>query len=76
MNWQDYILGIGNLVLAAGLLPSLLSKNKPDIKTSIISGTVLAAFGFTFASLELWLSAVAVTIAAMLWFVLAYQKSR
>lgn len=74
MNWQDYALTVGSLILAAGLVPSLLAKSKPAFLTSLISGSVLLGFGFVFYTLSLWASASAVSIQGVLWLLLAYQK--
>ena len=74
MLWQDYFLSLGSLILALGLIPSLLGKSKPAFLTSLISGSVLMGFGFLFYSLSLWISASAATIQGILWFILAYQK--
>lgn len=74
MPWQDYAFTAGSLLLGAGLIPSLLGKSKPAFWTSLISGSVLLAFGFTFYTLSLWASSSAATIQGVLWFILAYQK--
>ena len=58
------------------LLPSIFSKDKPAIATSLITGTVLTIFAFTFATLSLWLSAVSTMFVSIVWFILAFQKWR
>lgn len=76
MQWQDLVFSIGNLVFAIALIPSLISKNKPAFTTSFIIGLVLIAFAVAYASMNMWLSLVMVTISAGLWLILAYQKYR
>jgi hypothetical protein len=74
MLWQDYFFSIGSLVLALGLVPSLVGKSKPAFWTSLISGSVLIGFGFLFYTLSLWASASTACIQGVFWFILAYQK--
>lgn len=74
MQWQDFVLAIGQFVLASALIPSILSKHKPALASSLMLGTVLATFAFTLATLKLWLTVIPMSISATLWFVLAYQK--
>lgn len=71
---HDYIFSIGNAIMALALLPSLLSKDKPALKTSLLTGTILAIFSATFYSLGLYLSCCMLAISSALWLTLAYQK--
>ncbi|OGE36423.1 hypothetical protein A3A14_00050 [Candidatus Daviesbacteria bacterium RIFCSPLOWO2_01_FULL_43_38] len=74
MPWQDLILSSGTVVLILALLPSVLSKDKPAIPTSIVTGIVMSIFAFVYASLTLWFTAGAVSLISLLWFILAVQK--
>ena len=74
MVWQDIVLSIGQWVFAIGLLPSVFGKDKPALLSSLIMGSVLVVFVFTFATLSLWLSAVSTIAGSLIWFVLAAQK--
>ncbi|MGM0482405.1 MAG: hypothetical protein ACQEP6_00870 [Patescibacteria group bacterium] len=76
MIWQDIVLSVGQWVFILALLPSLLSKDKPALMTSVITGTVLAVFAFTFSTLALWASAVSTGAVSLVWFILAFQKYR
>ena len=76
MPWQDLILSSGTVVLILALLPSALSKDKPAVPTSIVTGTVMSIFAFVYASLTLWFTAGAVALISLLWFILAFQKNR
>ena len=74
--WQDYVLAIGNVIFIVSLFPSLLSKNKPAILTSLLTGATLTVFVFTFITLKLWFSAGAMGGSAILWYILAFQVVR
>lgn len=73
-HWQDYVLASGSLIFSLALIPSLRSKNKPAISTSLVTFGVLVVFGITYITLSLWFSAVSVTINALAWLTLAIQK--
>lgn len=74
MIWQDWVISIGTWVILIALLQSVFSKDKPDIKTSIMTGTVLVAFALSYATLGLATSAVSTSLIAATWYVLAFQK--
>lgn len=74
MSWQDVLLSIGQLVFAVALLPSVFSKDKPAISTSLTTGAVLMTFAFTYSTLKLWSAAAFAAIVGILWLVLAFQK--
>lgn len=76
MIWQDWVFGIGTIIFSIALLPSILSKEKPAISTSIPTGSILALFALTQASLSLWFASGMSLVAAFLWFTLALQKYR
>lgn len=73
-HWQDIVIAIGSLIFAAALMPSVLSKDKPALWTSVTTGFVLAVFTVTYASLSLWYATFTTSLAALLWIVLAIQK--
>ncbi len=58
------------------LFPSLLSKDKPALKTSLLTGTMSLVLGFSEMTLGLWLAAIATIVNGCLWLILAYQKKR
>jgi len=74
MSWQDMVLMVGNIIFVISLFPSILTKNKPSIWTSILSAVVLYIFVITYISLSLWGSAIATLIVSILWTILAIQK--
>lgn len=76
MLWQDWVFGVGAIIFAAALVPSILGKDKPSLATSIPTGTILMVYAFTQASLSLWFAAVTSVLAGVLWFTLAIQRIR
>ena len=74
MEWQDVVLFAGNLVLSAALLPSLVGRDKPALSTAALTALVVLTFAVTFVSLELWLSAAAASLNAVLWLAIAFQQ--
>lgn len=73
-GWQDIVLALGSFILAAALIPSVISEHKPALWTSTLTCAVLAAFAITYASLSLWYAACTTTITALLWAILAVQR--
>jgi uncharacterized membrane protein len=74
MLWQDIILTGGSIVFIFALLPSVLSKDKPALATSLATGIVLIVFALVYFSLHLWMAGVTNSITSLLWFILALQK--
>jgi hypothetical protein len=74
MVWQDLILTSGQFLLFASLIPSVLSKDKPALPTSVLAAVVLGAFGVVYITLHLWFTAVMVAVTCLTWALLAYQK--
>ena len=73
-HWQDITLAVGSLIFAIALVPSIMSKDKPALWTSTVTGGVLIVFTGTYASLSLWYATFTTALAAILWIVLALQK--
>lgn len=74
MIWQDWVLTAGSIAFIIALAPSVLSKDKPALTTSLLTGTVLAIYAIVYATLSLWLATITVAITSLTWFILAYQK--
>lgn len=73
MPWQDWVLGMGQLLFFIALIPSIRSPHKPALATAVMTALALTAFVFTFATLGLWFSGATVFLAAIGWYILAYQ---
>lgn len=76
MIWQDIVFGIGAVIFAVALIPTIRGAQKPPLMTSIPTTVVLLVFAVTQASLSLWVAAITSVFAASLWLTLAVQKIR
>ncbi len=76
MAWQDMVLAIGGFIIAAGIIPTILSPAKPPIATSTIIVATLAVFTLTFATLGLWFTVAATAVQAVLWGIVLAQSLR
>ena len=74
MQWQDIVLGVGQIIFFLALIPSIRSEDKPALSSSIITGTVLLVYAVVFASLSLWFTLITDVITTISWYILAYQK--
>ena len=72
--WQDYVIGIGAFFFILTLIPSITSKNKPDIKTSVPTAIILYVFSLSYVTLGLWLAASTTFGTALGWSILSWQK--
>ena len=73
-SWQDIVLLIGNLVFFLALVPSIVSLDKPSKWTSLPTAFVLSVFGVTYYSLGLNFAAFMVSVSAIAWWILFFQK--
>lgn len=73
-HWQDFVLSAGSLIFTAALVPSLLSKHKPALSTSLMTGVVLAIFVVVYTTLSLWFTAFSTSLNCLAWLALAVQK--
>ncbi len=76
MEWQDFIISGGQWIMTLALVPSIFSADKPALSTSLLTGTIIVAFGIAYASLDLWSSTVSSSVCALAWFILALQQYR
>jgi hypothetical protein len=76
MHWQDVIIFLSYIFFDIALIPSIKSNHKPAIQTSLITGSLNIVMAFTQITLGLWFSSAATFVNAVLWLILAYQKSR
>ena len=72
--WQDWLFLIGGGVLDLGFLPTLIGKQKPSQWTAAMFLVVLAAFGFGFLTLGLYLSTIAQWVGAIMWGATLFQS--
>ena len=76
MPWQDIVLTIGSWIFIIALIPTLRDREKPQLSTSVVTGTVLLVYAFVYATLGLWISVVSTSALAIAWLVLALQKMK
>lgn len=76
MSWQEIVLAIGQVVFMIALLPSIFSKDKPEIWTSILTGTVALSIAITYTTLSLETAAISAFFNFVAWSILAIQKLR
>ena len=76
MHWQEALLTLGQIVFIVALLPSVFSNDKPEIWTSIITGTVALSIAVTYVTMRMPVAAVSAFFNFVFWSILALQKSR
>ena len=72
--WQDTLFGLGSLVFALSLLPSITSRHKPSMWTSLPTAVILTAYVPTFLSVGLPVAALMGALSAFLWWGLFVQR--
>lgn len=73
MKWQDKVFSVGEVVFLTGLIPSLLSNQKPAWTTSIATAIMLYAFMVVHASYKLWVTFSLTFVTATIWLALGLQ---
>lgn len=76
MSWQETVLAVGQVVFIIALLPSIFSTDKPEIWTSILTGTVALSISITYTTLSLKAAAISAFFNFVAWTILAIQKFR
>ena len=76
MQWQEYVFFVGQMVFNIALLPSIFSKNKPALSTSLMTAGMIFIYVFTYFSMSLWLTGISMGTTFICWTILAYQKYR
>jgi hypothetical protein len=76
MHWQEVVLTVGQIVFIIALLPSIFSHDKPEIWTSVLTGTVALSIAVTYLTLSIPLAAGSAFLNFVAWSVLAIQKLR
>ncbi len=76
MHWQETVLALGQVVFIVALLPSVFSDDKPEIWTSIITGTVALSIAITYVTMHIPIAAVSAFFNFVFWSILAIQKYR
>jgi ethanolamine transporter EutH len=74
MHWQDPVLTAAQISFTIALFPSIMSRDKPALATSLLNGTVAAVISCIYATLSLWFAAVSAAVNSAFWLLLAVQK--
>ena len=74
MTWQDIVLSVGSWIFTIALIPSVLSKDKPALSSSLMTATVLTVYVAVYLTLSLWMAAASTALVAAMWYILAVQK--
>ncbi len=74
MHWQEVVLTIGQVIFIVALFPSILSKDKPALQTSMLTAAVAFSIAVVYVTLSVPFAAISAALNGMLWLVLAIQK--
>jgi len=74
MEWQDIVLSVGSWIFTIALIPSVLSKDKPALSSSVMTASVLTIYVVVYITLSLSMSAASTALVAAMWYTLAIQK--
>jgi heme O synthase-like polyprenyltransferase len=74
MRWQDIVIAVAQVCFVFAMLPSIVSKDKPALATSVMNIVLVLTITFCLLTLRLWLSAITACAIAATWSVLAIQK--
>ncbi|MGH7237050.1 MAG: hypothetical protein ACREGF_00760, partial [Candidatus Saccharimonadales bacterium] len=76
VTWQSIVLALGQVVFIIALLPSMLTKDKPEIWTSVLTGLVALSISITYLTLHIRLASIMAFLNFVAWAILAVQKLR
>lgn len=74
MVWQDIVISICQIIAVFSLMPSITSKDKPALKTSVMNMAIVFTIATTLLALKLWIASLTAYMIALSWTVLATQK--
>lgn len=76
MTWQSVVLALGQILFIVALLPSIFTKDKPEIWTSVMTGLVALSISITYLTLDIKLASVMAFLNFIAWSILAIQRHR
>lgn len=74
MHWQETVLAVGQIIFIVALLPSIFSKDKPEIWTCVMTGLVALSISITYLTLNIPFAAISAFFNFVAWSILAVQK--
>ncbi len=69
----DVIFAIGGFMFFIALIPSVFSKDKPSMWTSLMTATILFTFAATYWTIDLELASYSTFMTGCIWMLLAFQ---
>lgn len=76
MIWQDYVMGVINIVFIISLIPTLMHDEKPHWATALMTAVALYVMAGTLLTLNLWFTPFTTAVTGTEWFVLFVQSLR
>lgn len=76
MIWQDIGIMVIQWAFFLALLPTVWSKDKPPLSTSVVTSLLLLALAFIFSTLHFWNSMASTLFVALAWVIIGFQKYR
>jgi hypothetical protein len=74
ISWQDYVLMVGGFIFAPSLIVSIVTGVAIPLATSLTTAIVLTSFVACYLSLKLRLAALATSLTAICWYVIAVMR--
>jgi len=76
MAWQDIVIASCQAGFILAFIPTLISHHKPPVSTSVMNAVLVSVIVFCLITLELWFAAITGAGIALVWIILAVQKSK
>ena len=76
MQWQDIAISVAQWAAIIALLPSVFSKDKPALSSSLLTTACVAVFFVSYLTLGLVVSTISAAFLLAMWATLAYQQWR
>jgi hypothetical protein len=76
MIWQDIVIGVAQVFFVVALIPSITTKDKPALVTSIMNTTLMGIIATTQFTLGLWFSTITAVVIGLGHLTLAIQKAK
>lgn len=74
MIWQDVGIMVIQWAALIALLPTVWSKDKPPLSTSLFTGGLMLALALIFSTLSFWSSTISAFSVGVLWLFIGFQK--
>lgn len=76
MIWQDWVIMIVQWGFILALVPTIRERHaKPPLTTCVMTVVGLVAMAICFATLGMWASVLSLSVMAVLWSIIGYQRN-